>query len=116
MNSPAIIYKIMSKDAWLAAKNDGVFAGAAIDIADGFIHFSSAEQVRETAAKHFSKQHDLMLVAVDTTQLGTDLRWEKSRNDDLFPHLYARLNIDAVVWAKPMPLDADGVHQISLEE
>lgn len=88
----------------------GHFAGAPVDLADGFIHFSTGLQVRETAAKHFAGQADLLLVAVDPAKLGDALRWEPSRGGALFPHLYAPLPLDAVQWVKPLPLGADGVH------
>ncbi len=110
----SIIYKITPADAWQKAKAKGVFEGAPIDLADGYIHFSTAEQARETAAKHFTGQDGLLLVAVDTDALGEALKWEVSRGDALFPHLYAHLSMDAVIWEKPMPLDENGVHQMPL--
>jgi uncharacterized protein (DUF952 family) len=81
-----------------------------VDLADGYIHFSTAAQARETAAKHFAGQADLVLVAVDAGALGTALRWEPSRGGQLFPHLYAELPMAAVRWVKPLPLGPDGVH------
>ena len=110
-----IIYKITPTDAWQAAKAKGVFEGAPIDLADGYIHFSTAEQARETAAKHFAGQDNLLLVAVDALALGDALKWEASRGGALFPHLYATLTMDMVLWEKPMPLDENGVHQMPLE-
>lgn len=106
------IYKITPKDAWAEAETAGVFQGAAIDLSDGFIHFSTAEQTAETASKHFSGQDDLLLVAVDATALGDTLKWEVSRGGALFPHLYHTLPMSAVLWAKPMPLGKNGVHQL----
>jgi uncharacterized protein (DUF952 family) len=104
------IFKICTAAIWREFEASGRFAGAPIDLTDGYIHFSTAEQVVETAAKHFSAQTDLWLIAVDPALLGDALRHEVSRGGALFPHLYAPLTIDAVIWAKPMPLDADGKH------
>jgi uncharacterized protein (DUF952 family) len=104
------IYKICSTDEWRAAEQAGVFTGAPVDIADGFIHFSTAAQVAETAAKHFAGQRDLLLIAVDTAKLGDALTWEPSRGGALFPHLYAPLMLTAVIAAVPLPLGADGRH------
>lgn len=106
----AIIYKICPQSLWRAAEAAGSFDGAPVDHADGFIHFSTAGQVQETAARHFSGQTDLLLVAVDADRLGKALKYEKSRHGELFPHLYAALDLSAVVWAKPLPLDANGNH------
>ena len=105
-----VIYKIATRTLWGEAEAAGVFTGAPIDLADGYIHFSTAEQVRETASKHFAGADDLVLVAIDADRLGTDLRHEPSRGGALFPHLYAPLSLDAVVWVKPLPLGEDGRH------
>lgn len=105
-----IIYKICPKELWRQAEAAGVFAGAPIDLADGFIHFSTADQVVETAARHFAGQSDLVLIAVDADRLGSALKYEVSRGGALFPHLYAPMPLSAVVWARPLPLDAAGVH------
>ena len=102
------IYKICGPSEWRAAEEDGKFVGSGIDVRDGFIHFSSAAQVAETAAKHFARQTGLMLIAVDAVALGSALKWERSRNDDLFPHLYAPLPMSAVRWARPLPDEVDG--------
>jgi uncharacterized protein (DUF952 family) len=104
------IYKICNAAAWLAAERVGEFAGALIDLADGYIHFSAADQVEETAAKHFAGERDLVLVAVDADALGPALKWEPSRGGALFPHLYGRLSLTAVRWIKPLPLGPDGRH------
>ncbi|MBX9992802.1 DUF952 domain-containing protein [Phreatobacter oligotrophus] len=104
------IYKISPRAAWQQAESAGRFTGAPVDIADGYIHFSTAAQAVETAAKHFAGQADLVLVAVDAARLGEALRWEPSRGGALFPHLYADLMMDAVLWVKPLPLGADGRH------
>ena len=104
----SLIYKIVPESLWREAVEQGVFSGSPIDQQDGFIHLSTAVQVRDTAAKHFVGVPDLLLVAVST--LGLDLRWEPSRGGDLFPHLYGPLPLTAVHWVKPLPLDADGAH------
>lgn len=105
------IYKICPREAWLEAERAGRFEGAAIDLADGYIHFSTADQARETAAKHFAGQDDLLLVAVETAALGEALRWEVSRGGALFPHLYAPLELAAVRWVRPLPLGPEGRHE-----
>ncbi|MDP2803107.1 MAG: DUF952 domain-containing protein [Phreatobacter sp.] len=104
------IYKISPRVAWQQAESAGIFTGAPVDLADGFIHFSTAEQARETAAKHFVGAADLVLIAVDAGALGAALTWEPSRGGALFPHLYADLPMSAVRWVKPLPLGADGTH------
>ncbi len=106
-----LIYKIAPRALWQAAEAAGVFDGAPIDHADGYIHFSTAAQAVETAAKHFVGQDDLLLIAVEANRLGEALKYEVSRGGDLFPHLYASLPMDAVLWVKPLPLDAGGKHQ-----
>jgi uncharacterized protein (DUF952 family) len=106
-----LIYKICPCALWNQAERDGVFRGAPVDHADGFIHFSTAEQVRETAARHFAGAGDLVLVAVETEQLGPRLKWEPSRGGALFPHLYGELPLATVQWAKPLPLGPNGQHQ-----
>ena len=103
-----IIYKISSAALWRDAEQAGVFAGAPIDHADGFIHFSTANQVKQTAALHFKGAADLVLVAVDAVALGDALRYEPSRGGALFPHLYGTLPLSAVRWVKPLPLGPDG--------
>lgn len=106
------IYKICPEPLWRAAEAQGRFTGAAIDLQDGFIHFSTAAQVRETAARHFAGQGDLLLIAVDAEALGSALRYEVSRGGDLFPHLYGDLPLAAVAWVAPMPLGPDGSHRL----
>ena len=105
-----LIYKICPALLWREAEKAGFFAGAPIDIQDGYLHFSTAEQVRETAARHFADQSDLLLIAIDGESLGEALRYEPSRGGDLFPHLYAHLPLSAVRWVKPLPLGANGQH------
>jgi uncharacterized protein (DUF952 family) len=104
------IYKIATEAQWREAERTGVFQGAPVDIADGYIHFSTADQVEETASKHFAGQDDLVLVAVDTSKLGDALKYEPSRGGALFPHLYAPLELAAVCWTKPLPLEPSGKH------
>ncbi|MDQ0392474.1 DUF952 domain-containing protein [Labrys monachus] len=105
-----IIYKIATAQQWRAAEEKGRFDGAPVDIEDGFIHFSDAATVRETAARHFAAQEGLVLAAVDAARLGDTLKWEVSRGGALFPHLYAFLPLDAVLWTVPLPLDGLGGH------
>ncbi|MEO9651135.1 MAG: DUF952 domain-containing protein [Roseobacter sp.] len=105
-----IILKIFRKNEWDVLQQNGSTKGAPIDVADGYVHFSTQEQAAETASKHFAGEADLMLLAVETGQLGSDLKWEVSRADQLFPHLYRDLKLDDVLWAQPLPL-IDGVHQ-----
>jgi uncharacterized protein (DUF952 family) len=104
-----LIYKISPRGAWREAERLGRFDGAPVDLADGFIHFSAAHQVAETAAKHFRGQGDLVLAAVDADRLGADLRWEPSRGGDLFPHLYGPLPMAAVASVVDLPLGEDGI-------
>ena len=106
-----LIYKIAPRALWQAAEARGIFDGAPIDHADGYIHFSTAAQAVETAAKHFAGQNDLVLIAVEAERLGTALRYELSRGGDFFPHLYASLPLGAVLWIKPLPLGSDGKHK-----
>lgn len=104
------IYKICSEELWREAEAAGVFQGAPVDRADGFIHFSTAAQVRATAALHFAGQSGLLLVVVDAAALGGDLRWEPARGGDLFPHLNAPLPLSAVRDVVDLPLGPDGLH------
>lgn len=105
------IFKILSTAEWRAAESAGAFRGAGIDLADGFIHFSTAEQAAETAAKHFAGKGDLVLVAVDAERLGAALKWEVSRGGALFPHLYGALATGDALWVKPLPLGPNGKHR-----
>ncbi|MGB0901253.1 DUF952 domain-containing protein [Halocynthiibacter sp.] len=103
------IYKILRAPEWAELESAGKSAGAPIDVADGYIHFSTAAQAEETAAKHFAGVNDLMLLAYDPALFGDDLKWEVSRNDALFPHLYQSLTLNGLVWARELPL-TDGKH------
>jgi len=107
---PTTIYKICENALWREAERAGLFRGAPVDARDGFIHFSTAAQVRETASRHFAGAADLMLIAVEASALDGALRWEVSRGGDLFPHLYGPLPLAAVLWAKPLPLGGDRRH------
>jgi len=109
-----IVYKICSVSLWAEAERAGVFRGSEVDQRDGFIHFSDAAQVVETAAKHFAGQSDLLLVRVDTTKLGNRLKWEPSRGGALFPHLYGDLDLTLVTRVDPLPLASDGRHVFPL--
>jgi uncharacterized protein (DUF952 family) len=102
------IYKICDAALWREAERAGVFGGAPVDLADGYIHFSTAEQVAETAARHFAAAPDLVLVAVDAAVLGGALHYEPSRGGALFPHLYGKLPLSVVRWVKPLPLGPQG--------
>lgn len=104
------IYKICTASEWRAAEAAGAYRGSAVDLKDGFIHFSTAEQAAETAAKWFAGQRDLVLVAVDAAALSDKLKWEPSRGGALFPHLYGELPLRAVRRVDPLPLDAAGRH------
>ena len=103
----SLVYKIVPRALWLEAEKTGSFAGAPVDLADGFIHLSTADQVAETARRHFAGQGDLLLVALDAEALGEPLRWEPSRDGALFPHLHASLAVDTAEWVKPLPLGHD---------
>ncbi len=104
-----LIYKILTAGQWADLQTQGATAGAPIDVSDGFVHFSTATQAAETAAKHFADQHDLQILALDAEALGDALKWEPSRGGDLFPHLYAPLRLEDVAWSEALPL-INGVH------
>jgi uncharacterized protein (DUF952 family) len=103
-----LIYKICTAAQWRAAEEAGAFTGAAVDLQDGYIHFSTAAQVAKTAARHFAGQADLVLIAVDAAALGSALRWEPSRGGALFPHLYGVLPVHPVQSVRPLPLGSEG--------
>lgn len=105
----ALIYKIFRATEYAEFLSKGETLGAPIDLADGYIHFSTSEQVVETAEKHFQGENGLVLLGVDTKGLGNDLRWEPSRGGALFPHLYRELRSGDVIWARDLPLK-DGKH------
>jgi uncharacterized protein (DUF952 family) len=109
----ATIYKICGRAEWQAAEAAGEFRGSPADERDGFIHFSTAAQLPETAAKHFARQTGLILVAVDDEALGGRLKWERSRGGDLFPHLYAPMPLSAVRWVRPLADEVNGRRPIA---
>jgi len=108
MSAP--VYKVLAEAALEAAKGEGRFLGTGDDLRDGFIHLSAGHQVEDTLAKHFAGQEDLLLVALDPDRLGAGLKWEPSRDGDLFPHLYGAMPLDAILAADPLPLDDDEQH------
>ena len=103
-----LIFKIFRRPEWDALCAAGETSGAPVDLADGYIHFSTAAQVAGTAARHFADESDLVLVAASVEALGPTLKWEPSRGGDLFPHLYRPLTLADVVWDKSLPLGASG--------
>ncbi len=108
----AIIYKIFRAGEYAAFAKAGKTLGAPIDLDDGYIHLSTADQVAETAARHFAGETSLMLLALDADALGDDLKWEPSRGGALFPHLYRAMVSGDVLWARDLPL-SDGTHDFS---
>lgn len=108
MAKESLIYKICSRSAWDAAVAAGSFTGAPVDLADGYIHFSTASQLAETASRHFRGQRELVVVAVDVAALGPALKWEPSRGGDLFPHLYAPLDVASARDVRDLTLDDQG--------
>jgi uncharacterized protein (DUF952 family) len=96
VSMPVVAYKIFTAGEWAVFARDGVFIGAPIDLADGYIHLSTAAQLEETLAKHFAGQTNLTIAEVDLTALGDTVRWEVSRGDQLFPHIYGMLPMRAV--------------------
>lgn len=109
-----LIFKIFRAEEWAQLQADGTTLGAPIDLQDGFVHFSTAPQAAETAAKHFNGLDGLWLLALEADDLGDALKWEVSRGGDKFPHLYREMRLDEVLWAKPLPL-VDGTHQFPPE-
>lgn len=105
-----LIYKIFRAHEWAHLRENGSTPGAPIDVQDGYVHFSTATQAAETAAKHFAGEDDLFLIAVETDALGGDLKWEVSRGGAEFPHLYREMRLADVHWAQPLPLE-NGRHQ-----
>ena len=104
-----LIFKIFRPAEWAELRENGQTAGAPVDLADGFVHFSTADQAVETATKHFAGEDGLVLLALNADTLGDALKWEVSRGGALFPHLYAPLRLRDVLWSKPLPL-VDGSH------
>ena len=105
-----LIYHMCKREEWQAARESGLYGGSSQDRADGFIHFSTAEQIAESAARHRAGQDGLVLLSVDADKLGKALKWEASRGGALFPHLYGELSVAAAIRVDDLPLGADGKH------
>ena len=105
---PRLAYKVLTAGQWADWRAAGTFAGAPVDLADGFIHLSAAEQLAGTLDKHFAGQHGLVIATVDLAALGDMVRWEVSRGGALFPHVYGQLPLAAVLTAGPVQRAADG--------
>lgn len=103
-----IAYKILTDDEFGTMRREGSFRGSPVDLADGFVHLSSAAQVTETADRHFRGRTGLVVAVVDLSRLGDAVRWEASRGGQLFPHLYGALPLGAVIAAGPLERKADG--------
>lgn len=108
MSRPATAYKVLTADQMAVLEQEGVFAGAPVDLADGYIHLSTAAQLTETVDKHFAGQSDLHIAAVDLEAMGEAVKWEESRGGQLFPHIYADLPLSAVIAYGPMKRNDDG--------
>ncbi|WBU52187.1 DUF952 domain-containing protein [Paracoccus sp. SCSIO 75233] len=103
-----MIFKVLRAAEWRQLQQDGISAGAPVDLADGFVHFSTADTLAGTLEKHFAGESGLVLLACDPAGMGDDLKWEPSRGGLLFPHLYRALKLDDVVWSRPLPLGPGG--------
>ena len=103
-----LIYKVLRAAEWAALQAAGRTDGAPVDVADGYVHFSTAEQLATTLARHFAGENDLALLAYEAEALAPDLRWEPSRGGALFPHLYRDLRLSDVLWHRPIPLGPQG--------
>ena len=108
ISSVKFIYKVCDNALWDAAKRAGKFIGAEIDLQDGYIHFSTAIQLRDTLARHFAGRNDLILLKIDISQLG--IIWEPARHGEFFPHLYGHLPLESVVAEYHLGVSADGDH------
>jgi len=104
------IYHLADKDCWIAQAEDGNYAGRPEDLGDGFLHFSNNDQIVKSAALHKTGEPNLVLIAVDDSLLGDELKWEASRDGALFPHIYGSVSLDAVIWAEPLALDENKLH------
>lgn len=102
------LYRLLSAADWRAAVLDGVYRGAPHDLADGFIHLSTADQVEETAALHYAGVEDLMVLTVDSARVDGEVKWEPSRGGQLFPHVYGTIPLEAVLGAEPVGRDRGG--------
>ena len=112
MTSANKVYKILSNAEWNQLNNTGTFTGSPADLADGFIHLSNASQVAGTLAKHFAARSDLKLVQIDVAKISAGLKWEVSRNGELFPHLYSPLELDQITDHWDLPVDNQGEHEL----
>lgn len=105
---PPVAWKLVDAPEWAAARKTGTYAGSAVDLADGYIHMSTADQLSATAGKHYAGRSDLVLLEVDLSGFGDALKWEVSRGDALFPHLYVDLPLSAVRSERRLSVTADG--------
>lgn len=112
----ADVFKITPVSLWHAAEGAGFFNGSPDDVRDGFIHLSTADQIEGTLAKHFRNQDDLIIVAFDSAQLGSSLKWEASRGGALFPHVYGALPVTLALWQRPLKLGADGIPEFDKDQ
>ena len=110
MNSSDPIFHVCPRPLWEEAQARGAYYGRPADHKDGYIHCSTAEQLRASTAKHAAGQSDLVLLSLDPARLGDSLRWEPARQGDLFPHIYGGVPLSAVLRADPLPLDSSGQH------
>ena len=110
-----MVYKIADAEAWRNAENSGQFDGSPDDRRDGYIHFSTTEQLAATLLKHYTGRSRLILAAIDSAKLGEALRWEPARGGELFPHLYGPLPLRAVLWFRPITIDSQGRHVLPAE-
>ena len=108
------IYKILTHDEWGRARREGIFTGAPVDAADGYIHFSTGQQVSETATKHFAGCENLVLIQSAPDSLGSELKWETSRGGDLFPHLYRPLKLEEMMYVGTFNVAANGNHDLEI--
>ncbi len=111
INRFMLIYKVLRAPEWAELRRLGVSPGAPVDVADGFVHFSTGEQLAETCARHFAGETGLVLLALESEELGEALKWEPSRGGALFPHLYRELRMSDIVWQTDLPLGPDGRHR-----
>lgn len=107
-SAPVAIYKILRSEEWAALLHEGETRGAPIDVADGYVHFSTAAQLLETAERHFAGEAGLVVLRVEESRLGDALRWEPSRGGQLFPHLYRPLRLADLAWVRPMGSSGSG--------
>ena len=111
---PTTAYKVLTAEQMAALERDRQFAGAPVDLADGYIHLSTAAQLTGTVYKHFAGQGDLHVVAVDLGSFGDTLKWEESRGGQLFPHLYEPLLLETVIAYGPLERAADGTVRLPI--